>query len=77
MVVEPRRSALARAGTRLLFLIGCNDVTRHDALVSVEAGFTGWEITALWPADPAWEAPVEARAGLFSHVFSARKACIA
>ncbi len=71
--VEPRRSALALAGTRLLFLIGCNDVTRHDARLSVQAGFTGREITALWPSGPGWAPPTEAPAGPFSHVFTARR----
>jgi hypothetical protein len=28
---EPRRSRTALAGASLLFLLGCNDVTRHDA----------------------------------------------
>ena len=39
---EPRRSRARRSlGSRLLGLIGCNDVTRHDAVVSVRAGFRG------------------------------------
>jgi hypothetical protein len=47
---EPRRSSFALAGASLLGLVGCNDVTRHDAVVSVRAGFAGSELTALWPA---------------------------
>src|SRR5258706_14681369 len=35
---EPRRSALALGGARLLGLVGCTDVSRHDAVVSVRAG---------------------------------------
>ncbi len=70
MCVEPRRATPALWGTRLLWLIGCNDVTRHDARVSVEAGFTGQEISALWPGGTGWGRPFEARAGMFSHVFS-------
>ena len=49
---EPRRSQLALLGCRLMWFIGANDVTRHDALVSVRAGFTGHELSALWRA--AW-----------------------
>ena len=69
---EPRRSGLALAGARLLGLVGCNDVTRHDAVVSVRAGFRGAEITALWPRDAAWHCEERAR-GLFSHSFVARR----
>jgi hypothetical protein len=66
---EPRRSALALAGARMLPLLGCNDVTRHDAVVSVEAGFRDGELSHGWPAD--WR--VEERAlGLFSHLLVAR-----
>jgi hypothetical protein len=65
---EPRRSALAALGCRLMVLIGCNRVTRHDALVSVHAGFTGAELTALWP--PGWRI-TESSAGLFTHAFVA------
>ena len=37
---EPRRSLPALAGSKLLFAIGCNDVSRHDAVASVRAGFS-------------------------------------
>ena len=47
---EPRRSTLALTGSRLLGLIGCNDVTRHDAVASVRAGFEAEELSRLWPA---------------------------
>ncbi len=40
---------------RLLWVIGCNDVTRHDAVVSVEAGFTDGELSAIWPEPDRWE----------------------
>jgi SAM-dependent methyltransferase len=69
---EPRRSMVALAGSHLLGLIGCNDVTRHDAVVSVRAGFTGAEITALWPDRAAWDLDERAR-GLFSHSFVAAR----
>lgn len=68
---EPRRSGAALAGSRLLGLIGCNDVTRHDAVVSVRAGFVDGELCALWPAAAAWRLTEGAR-GLFSHGFVAR-----
>jgi SAM-dependent methyltransferase len=67
---EPRRSALALTGSRLLWALGCNDVTRHDAVVSVRAGFTGSEISRLWPDAGRWR--IEERAAFaFSHLFSA------
>ena len=69
---EPRRSHAALAGSRLLGLVGCNDVTRHDAVTSVRAGFTGVELSALWPHDGAWVLEERAR-GLFSHSFVARR----
>ena len=67
---EPRRSTLALAGSRLLGLIGCNAVTRHDALVSVRAGFLGRELCGVWPEARAWTLD-EGPAGLFSHRFLA------
>ncbi len=69
---EPRRSARALMVSRWLGLIGCNAVTRHDAVVSVRAGFSGYDLTALWPADPAWLVHEQA-AGLFSHCFTAQR----
>jgi len=69
---EPRRSALAAAGSHLLGLVGCGEVTRHDAVVSVRAGFDGREISALWPDAGTWVLDEGAR-GLFSHLFSARR----
>ena len=68
---EPRRSRLALIASRMLWLIGCNPVTRHDAAVSVRAGFRNGEISALWPAN-GWIVR-EGRAGLFSHLFVAQK----
>ena len=68
---EPRRSRVGLAGAHLLGLVGCNDVTRHDAVVSVRAGFAGSEIGALWPADIAARIDEGSR-GAFSHGFRAR-----
>ena len=50
---EPRRSRPALWASRLVGLIGANDVTRHDSVVSVRAGFTGKELSAAWPAAAA------------------------
>ena len=69
---EPRRSGFALVGSRLLGVIGCNDVSRHDAVVSVRAGFDGRELSALWPAGSAWTLREHA-SGLFSHCFTASR----
>jgi hypothetical protein len=69
---EPRRSPLALAASRWLRLIGCNDVTQHDAVRSVRAGFLGHELSALWPVDNEWQLS-EQPAGLFSHCFIAQR----
>jgi hypothetical protein len=71
VAVEPRRSAQAILFSRLLWIIGCNHVTRHDAVVSVRAGFHASEMSTLWPQDPGWHC-IEHRAGLCSHLFVAR-----
>ncbi len=70
---EPRRSRVALAGSHLLGLVGCNDVTRHDAVASVRAGFAGRELGAMWPAGGGWILEERSR-GLFSHCFVARRA---
>jgi len=69
---EPRRSMLAGTSARFLGLIGCNHVTRHDAVVSVSAGFQGHELSHHWPGNVAWNL-CEKRAGLFSHCFQAAR----
>ncbi|HYC35394.1 MAG TPA: methyltransferase domain-containing protein [Usitatibacter sp.] len=70
---EPRRSQAALLGSRLLGLIGCNDVTRHDAVASVRAGFRGAELSALWHEAPGWLLEERPR-GAFSHLFVAQGA---
>ncbi|MFD2051760.1 methyltransferase domain-containing protein [Mesorhizobium calcicola] len=68
LATEPLRAMPALAATRLLPVLGANDVTRHDAAQSVRAGFRGSELSALWLA--ANGKPLEERrAGLFSHIF--------
>jgi hypothetical protein len=67
---EPERSLFALLGARLVGALGANDVTRHDAVASVEAGFNGRELSALWPMDRAWRLR-ERRVFPFTHVFCA------
>ncbi|HYA20573.1 MAG TPA: methyltransferase domain-containing protein [Burkholderiales bacterium] len=69
---EPRRSALALAGSKMLWAIGCNAVSRHDAVASVRAGFTGQELSELWPGQCDWRLN-ELAAGLFTHCFTAQR----
>jgi hypothetical protein len=71
---EPRRSALALAGSHLVGLLGAGAVTRQDAVSSVHAGFRARELSSLWPEGQDWVVN-EFSAGLFSHCFLAgRKA---
>lgn len=69
---EPRRSYAALIGSHLLGLAGCGPITRYDAVVSVRAGFSGHELCALWPETDGWQLQ-ESKAGLFTHVFLARR----
>lgn len=73
LACEPRRGPIALFGSRMLGLIGCNAVTRHDAVLSVRAGFQAGELTALWPKGGNWVLR-EWPAGLFSHCFLAAQA---
>lgn len=66
---EPRRSRLPLLASRLVGLIGANEVTREDAVLSVQAGFYGNELSSLWQANGAgWEL-TETSTQLFSHLF--------
>ena len=73
---EPRRSGVALTGSYLLGAIGCNEVTRHDAVLSVRAGFRDDELSSRWPkfanSGEAWQLS-ETAAGMFSHCFIARR----
>ena len=69
---EPRRAGLALAGSHLIGVLGANAVTREDAVLSVHAGFSGQELSALWPGHEDWDL-AEYPAGLFSQCFSARR----
>jgi hypothetical protein len=70
--LEPRRSATALLGSYLLGAIGCNDVTRHDAVISVRAGFAAQELSSCWPSASGWLLR-ETTAGLFGHRFAAER----
>src|SRR5450631_1600683 len=71
---EPRRSSIARFGSRLIVLLGASEVTRHDAVRSVAAGFTDRELSAAWgTADGDWNL-VEFPAPPFSHCLAAARA---
>jgi len=72
IALEPRRAALPLIGSRLIWLLGCNHVSRHDAVASVRAGFRDRELSALWPDQRAWTLH-EGSAGLWTHCFAARK----
>lgn len=69
---EPRRARFVVEASRMLWAAGCNDVTVHDAVVSARAGFTGRELSALWPGTEHWELH-EHPAAIFSHCFAARR----
>ncbi len=72
LACEPQRVNFSRCAAALLRFIGCNDVSRHDAKISVRAGFTENELSTLWPVDDGWRL-MERQAGLFSHCFVAQR----
>ena len=67
---EPRRGQFALLGARLVGLLGANDVSRHDAVVSVRAGFLGCDLSVLWPQGEEW-CLQESSVLPFTHVFKA------
>ena len=69
---EPRRAAMHSWAATSSGSLGCNAVTRNDAVVSVHAGFRGAELTAAWPEAQSWDID-EYPAGLFSHCFLAKR----
>jgi len=71
LACEPRRSPTALLGSHLLGAIGANRVTRHDAVVSVCAGFRDHELSDHWPPE-GWQRE-ERAARLFAHRFSAAR----
>ena len=71
IAVEPRRARFPLTMSHLLWAIGCNHVTRHDAVASVCAGFRDDEISQSWPQNQGWQL-AEEPAWPFSHCFIAR-----
>jgi hypothetical protein len=51
-------------------MLGCSEVAREDAIISVRAGFRGKELSELWPRQDHWELQEDA-AKLFTHRFVA------
>ncbi len=72
IAIEPHRFALPWLCGQTLWFIGASGVTRHDGVASIAAGFVRQEISALWPDSEKWQL-TERRAGLFSHLFVARR----
>ena len=72
VAVEPQRSWMALALSKSVGLIGCNYVTRHDAVTSVQAGFAGQELSRLWPAAQGWQFQ-EHPVGVCAHLFVAQR----
>jgi len=72
LACETRRDWPSWTVARLLGLLGCNAVTRHDARVSMDAGFIGNELSARWPVNGGWQF-VEQRTVVFTHLFIAQR----
>jgi hypothetical protein len=70
---EPRRSRIARLGSRLIGLLGANEVTREDGVKSVAAGFNDLELTQLWSTVPGDWRTGEYGAWPFTHCFWAAR----
>jgi SAM-dependent methyltransferase len=68
---EPRRSAGALLASHMVFALACNDVSRHDAVASVRAGFVGRELSRLWPR-AGWHLR-EGSALPFTHILAATR----
>ncbi len=68
VAAEPRRSRFAAIAAGSLRAIGANAVTRHDAVVSVKAGFRSGELASAWPG----EVLVDVARGPFTHAFVGR-----
>ena len=70
---EPERGRLALFFSHFVGALGTNAVTRGDAVKSVEAGFTGEELSQAWPARDADWWLEEYGALPFSHCFVAAR----
>jgi len=71
VATETRRDWTSLVMTRAVGLIGCNAVTRYDAVRSAQGGFARKELSALWPAEAGWKLS-ERRAKIFTHLFVAQ-----
>jgi predicted O-methyltransferase YrrM len=69
---EPRRAPAALLSSRFVWALGCNAVTRHDAITSVRAGFRDYEISPFFAAGKHWQL-LERPAFPFTHCFAARR----
>lgn len=69
---EPRRTWFSLLASYCVGLVGCNAVTRNDAVLSVRAGFSENDVSKLWPRSRQWTIQ-ERPMGLFSHYFWARE----
>ena len=70
---EPRRTLLPLLGSHLMGAIGASRVTRHDAMLSVQAGFRDTELSSAWSSDHGRWRLQEHGAGLASHYFNATR----
>ena len=70
---EPRRNAFAVWLAKRVGWIGGNEITRHDAVISVRAGFTDNELTSLWPKNADYWTVSEFTIGHISHFFGAAR----
>lgn len=71
---EPRRNRLAHVSSRLIGLLGANEVTREDSVKSVAAGFKAQELSELWSNVPGEWRTQEYAAWPFTHCFRAFRA---
>lgn len=69
---EPRRNPFTLRLCRILWLLGCNAVTVHDAVASVRAGFRRQELSGLWPDRAGWDCE-EYPSRLVTHCMVARR----
>lgn len=69
---DPRRYAPALLATQFLWALGCNDVTRNDAGISVRAGFRDAELSRLWPEKSGFTL-LEQPGGFAAHLFCAAR----
>ncbi len=72
IALEPHRFYFPFPCALTTLIVGCSRVTIHDAEASIRAGFVRREISELWPDKTNWQL-TERRAGLFSHLFIAKR----